>query len=75
MTERESEEKVRLLTNNEFADWSKREFRQFINASEKYGRTDLEQIARDVETKTYDEVNVIRITVNTWATIDTIFDI
>nr|CAD2138859.1 unnamed protein product [Meloidogyne enterolobii] len=56
LTEKEETEKEKLLNQNEFADWSKREFRQFINASEKYGRHELESIAREVETKTFEEV-------------------
>lgn len=55
LTEKEEEEKEKLL-KNEFGEWSKREFRQFINANEKYGRHELESIAREVETKTYEEV-------------------
>ena len=61
MTEKEETEKEKLLNQNEFADWSKREFRQFINASEKYGRHELESIAREVETKTFEEVFFILI--------------
>lgn len=56
LTDREEEERDKLLESNEFLDWSKREFRQFVNASERCGRADLEAIARDVETKSYDEV-------------------
>ena len=61
LTEKEETEKEKLLNQNEFADWSKREFRQFINASEKYGRHELESIAREVETKTFEEVFFILI--------------
>ena len=39
-----------------FTNWSKRDFNQFIKANEKYGRDDLDSIARDVEGKTPEEV-------------------
>lgn len=39
-----------------FTNWSKRDFNQFIKANEKYGRDDIENIAKDVEGKTPEEV-------------------
>ena len=36
--------------------WTKRDFNQFIKANEKYGRDDLESIAKEVEGKTPEEV-------------------
>lgn len=56
LTEKEEEERDKLLENNEFSNWSKREFRQFVNANEKFGRHDLEAISREFETKTPEDV-------------------
>lgn len=39
-----------------FTIWSKRDFNQFIKANEKWGRDDIENIAREVEGKTPEEV-------------------
>ncbi|KAG8553692.1 hypothetical protein GDO81_003515 [Engystomops pustulosus] len=51
----ESEEKEALLTQG-FTNWNKRDFNQFIKANEKYGRDDIDNIAREVEGKTPEEV-------------------
>ncbi|KAK3913636.1 Chromatin-remodeling complex ATPase chain Iswi [Frankliniella fusca] len=55
LTEEEVAEKETLLTQG-FTNWTKRDFNQFIKANEKYGRDDIENIARDVEGKTPEEV-------------------
>ncbi|XP_076030630.1 nucleosome-remodeling ATPase imitation SWI isoform X2 [Oratosquilla oratoria] len=55
VTDEEMEERDRLLTQG-FQNWSKRDFNQFIKANEKYGRDDIENIAKDVEGKTPEEV-------------------
>lgn len=55
MTEEEATEKESLLTQG-FTTWTKRDFNQFIKANEKYGRDDIENIAKDVEGKTPEEV-------------------
>lgn len=55
LTEDEQQEKETLLTHG-FTNWSKRDFNQFIKANEKYGRDDIENIAKDVEGKTPEEV-------------------
>lgn len=55
VTEEEMEERDNLLTQG-FLSWSKRDFNQFIKANEKYGRDDIENIAKEVEGKTPDEV-------------------
>lgn len=55
LTEEEIVEKDKLLTQG-FTNWSKRDFNQFIKANEKYGRQDLDNIAREVEGKTAKEV-------------------
>ncbi|XP_048400125.1 probable global transcription activator SNF2L1 isoform X3 [Stegostoma tigrinum] len=39
-----------------FTTWNKRDFNQFIKANEKYGRDDIDNIAREVEGKTPEEV-------------------
>ncbi len=39
-----------------FTTWTKRDFNQFIKANEKYGRDDIENIAKEVEGKTPEEV-------------------
>ncbi|KZS21056.1 Chromatin-remodeling complex ATPase chain Iswi [Daphnia magna] len=51
----EQAEKESLLTQG-FTAWTKRDFNQFIKANEKYGRDDIENIAKEVEGKTPDEV-------------------
>lgn len=55
LTEEEQADKEKLLTQG-FANWSKRDFIQFVKANEKYGRDDLESIAKEVEGKTTKEV-------------------
>ena len=55
LTEEEISEKESLLTQG-FTTWSKRDFNQFIKANEKFGRDDIESIAKEVEGKTPDEV-------------------
>ncbi|KAF4533362.1 hypothetical protein B566_EDAN002760 [Ephemera danica] len=55
LSEEEQTEKEKLLTMG-FTQWSKRDFNQFVKANEKYGRDDIDNIARDVEGKTADEV-------------------
>ncbi|XP_075972859.1 nucleosome-remodeling ATPase imitation SWI isoform X1 [Anticarsia gemmatalis] len=55
LTEEEVQEKETLLTQG-FTNWTKRDFNQFIKANEKYGRDDIDNIAKDVEGKTPEEV-------------------
>ncbi|CAL4152713.1 unnamed protein product, partial [Meganyctiphanes norvegica] len=55
VTEEELEERDNLLTLG-FLIWTKRDFNQFIKANEKYGRDDIENIAKEVEGKTPEEV-------------------
>jgi len=55
VTEKELEERDTLLTEG-FLNWTKRDFNQFIKANEKYGRDDIENIAKEVEGKTPEEV-------------------
>ncbi|KAK0042721.1 SWI/SNF-related matrix-associated actin-dependent regulator of chromatin subfamily A member 5-like [Biomphalaria glabrata] len=56
LDEEELAEKESLLKEG-FTNWSKRDFQQFIKANEKFGRDDIESIAREVEGKTPEEVN------------------
>ncbi|XP_005102157.1 SWI/SNF-related matrix-associated actin-dependent regulator of chromatin subfamily A member 5 [Aplysia californica] len=56
LDEDELTEKDSLLKEG-FTNWSKRDFQQFIKANEKFGRDDIESIAREVEGKTPEEVN------------------
>lgn len=39
-----------------FTNWNKRDFNQFIKANEKFGRDDIENISKEVEGKTAEEV-------------------
>ncbi|KAL5289195.1 SMARCA5 family protein [Megaselia abdita] len=55
LNEDELTEKESLLTQG-FTSWTKRDFNQFIKANEKYGRDDIESIAKDVEGKSPEEV-------------------
>merc|ERR1712062_901119 len=55
LTEDELLEKEDLLKEG-FSNWSKRDFNQFIRLNEKYGREDVENISREVEGKTPEEV-------------------
>ncbi|TSK22479.1 SWI/SNF-related matrix-associated actin-dependent regulator of chromatin subfamily A member 5 [Bagarius yarrelli] len=55
LNEEELEEKENLLSQG-FTIWNKRDFNQFIKANEKWGRDDIENIAREVEGKTPEEV-------------------
>ncbi|PAV80506.1 hypothetical protein WR25_02935 [Diploscapter pachys] len=55
LTEEEQQEKAELLTQGQ-NEWSKRDFTQFIRAIEKYGRTELENIAKEVDSKSFEEV-------------------
>ncbi|ODM95941.1 Chromatin-remodeling complex ATPase chain Iswi [Orchesella cincta] len=55
LSEEEQIERDTLLTKG-FTNWTKRDFNQFIKASEKFGRDDIENIAKEVEGKTPEEV-------------------
>lgn len=55
LTEEEMAEKEELLTQG-FTNWNRRDFQQFIKANEKYGREDYENISKEVEGKTPEEV-------------------
>merc|ERR1712241_1017563 len=55
LTEDEQIEKEDLLKEG-FSNWSKRDFNQFIRLNEKYGRDDIDNISKEVEGKTEEEV-------------------
>ncbi|XP_069320463.1 probable global transcription activator SNF2L1 isoform X5 [Eulemur rufifrons] len=55
LTAEETKEKEKLLTQG-FTNWTKRDFNQFIKANEKYGRDDIDNIAREVEGKSPEDV-------------------
>jgi len=55
LSEEEVKEKEDLLVQG-FTNWNKRDFNQFIKASEKYGRDDIDNICKEVEGKTTQEV-------------------
>ncbi|KAF6206099.1 hypothetical protein GE061_017324 [Apolygus lucorum] len=55
LSEEEVTEKEKLLTQG-FTNWTKRDFNQFIKANEKYGRDDIDNISKEVEGKTPEEV-------------------
>lgn len=55
LTEEELAEKEDLLTQG-FTNWTRRDFNQFLKANEKYGRDDYDNISKEVEGKTAEEV-------------------
>ncbi|KAK5661678.1 hypothetical protein OQA88_9778 [Cercophora sp. LCS_1] len=55
LTEEEREEKEKLAEQG-FGDWNRRDFQQFINGSGRYGRTNYEDIALEVDNKTPAEI-------------------
>ena len=40
---------IAIETVQGFTTWTKRDFNQYIKANEKYGRDDIESIAKEVE--------------------------
>merc|ERR1719187_2786023 len=55
LIDEEQEEKEELLTQG-FSSWNKRDFNQFIRLHEKYGREDIDNISKEIEGKTPEEV-------------------
>ncbi|KAH8671365.1 SNF2 family N-terminal domain-containing protein [Xylariales sp. PMI_506] len=55
LTEEEQEEKAKLSLQG-FGDWNRRDYQQFINGSAKYGKTNYEGIANEVDSKTPAEI-------------------
>jgi SWI/SNF-related matrix-associated actin-dependent regulator of chromatin subfamily A member 5 len=56
LSEEEQLERDRLLTENPFKDWMRRDFNAFLRACEKHGRANIDAIAKEVESKTEEEV-------------------
>uniref|UniRef100_A0A8C5C2N8 SWI/SNF related, matrix associated, actin dependent regulator of chromatin, subfamily a, member 5 n=1 Tax=Gadus morhua TaxID=8049 RepID=A0A8C5C2N8_GADMO len=54
--QKEEQAKIDEVRLSGFTIWNKRDFNQFIKANEKWGRDDIENIAREVEGKTPEEV-------------------
>merc|ERR1711981_561149 len=55
LTEEEQDEKEDLLLQG-FTNWSKRDFNQFIRLHEKYGRSEIDSISKEIEGKSPEEV-------------------
>ncbi|KAL5118908.1 chromatin remodeling complex Adenosinetriphosphatase [Pleosporales sp. CAS-2024a] len=55
LTEAEKAEKERLIEKG-FPEWNKRDFQQFLNGSAKFGRTNYDGIAEEVDGKTAEEI-------------------
>ena len=55
LTDAERAEKEKLAQQG-FSDWNRRDFQQFVNGSGRYGRTDYEGIAMEVDSKTPAEI-------------------
>jgi SWI/SNF-related matrix-associated actin-dependent regulator of chromatin subfamily A member 5 len=55
LTEREKELKIEMQGQG-FGHWNRRDFQQFVNGSGKYGRKNFELIAKEVDSKTIDEI-------------------
>ena len=49
-------ERDRLLSENPFKDWMRRDFNAFLRACEKHGRQNIDAVAKEVESKTEEEV-------------------
>jgi hypothetical protein len=56
LTEEELVERDRLLSENPFKDWMRRDFNAFLRACEKHGRQNIDAVAKEVESKTEEEV-------------------
>ena len=55
LTEEQMQEKEDMAQQG-FADWNRRDFQQFINGSARYGRTNYEGIAQEVDGKNAKEI-------------------
>ncbi|XP_065188236.1 SWI/SNF-related matrix-associated actin-dependent regulator of chromatin subfamily A member 5-like [Sycon ciliatum] len=55
LTEDEVKEKEELL-NEGFSDWTKRDLHQFVKACERFGREDLDNVSKEVEGKSPEQV-------------------
>ena len=57
LTADEEVEMDRLMAQG-FSDWTQREYKQFYKACEKHGRTEIEAIARDMDSKSEEQVRL-----------------
>jgi len=55
LTEEEEAEKEKLLSEG-FQDWNKRDFTNYVRACEKYGRSGVKDVCKEVEGKTEEQV-------------------
>jgi SWI/SNF-related matrix-associated actin-dependent regulator of chromatin subfamily A member 5 len=55
LTEEEQTKKA-AMTEEGFSNWNRRDFQQFVNGSAKFGRTDYEGIATEIDSKEPDEI-------------------
>jgi len=56
LTEEEQKEKEELLKTTGFPSWSKKEFNAFIHAVGIFGKDSFEEITKEVQTKTLEEI-------------------
>lgn len=56
LSEEELVERDRLLSENPFKDWMRRDFNAFLRACEKHGRQNIDAVAKEVESKSEEEV-------------------
>eukprot|EP00894_Picocystis_sp_ML_P002124 jgi/Pico_ML_1/52641/g3319.t1 len=56
LTEEEIAEKDKLLEEG-FSNWNRRDFQAFVRACERYGRDDLENISKEIDGKSPEEVH------------------
>ena len=55
LSEEQLQEKESLLQEG-FADWSRRDFNQFVRSCAEHGREDIDSVCKEVEGKEQDEV-------------------
>ena len=55
LTEEEKQQKAEMQEHG-FGNWNRRDFQQFVNGSAKFGRTNYEGIATEVDSKEPDEI-------------------
>lgn len=56
LTEDELLERDTLVSENPFKDWMRRDFNAFIRACEKHGRSNIDAIVKEVDSKSEEEV-------------------
>ncbi len=58
LTEEESQEREQLLEQG-FSNWNRRDFTSFVRACERYGRSAIPEITKEIEGKTEEEVRCL----------------